>query len=237
MFVVGICAGNSGKLETFALPGLASVAADCETVVLRNQNGLASAYNEILALPLVQQPGVEGLILMHDDVELRDGQLLPKLREAFADPSIGVVGVIGGRGVRSLRWWDWSPVGRVEETRGILRFSPTEADADSVDGMFLALSSEVLRSGLRFDSATFDLWDGYDVDFCFEVRRAGWRVVTRDLDLVHHTKAVLADSARFDESSAKLREKWGLDVGVADRLRRAVTRLRARFAFTPSGRS
>lgn len=231
-FVVGICAGESGKLERHALPGLDAVLPDCPRIILRHQSSLAGAYNEVLRQASLVDD-LEGVLLIHDDVELRDPAILATVRRAFADESVGLVGVIGGRGVKSLSWWDWSPRGRVIETRGTLDFGGLGGDVDNVDGLLMALPARVACS-LRFDAETFDFFDGYDVDFAFQVRRAGYRVVVESIDLVHHTKAVLADNARFDDSTRRLQQKWSLTITARDHLRRRITRLRARWAFKPA---
>jgi hypothetical protein len=96
------------------------------------------------------------------------------------------------------------------------------------DGLLLAIAPDVARS-LRFDDVSFPRFDGYDVDFAFEVRRSGRRVVLADLDLHHHTKAVFDDAQHYEISNAQLTKKWGLSIGPVDRARRRATRLRSKW--------
>ena len=66
--------------------------------------------------------GVSGLVLIHDDVLLRDLQLPIKLNAFFADPTIGIVGATGASEVKNLDWWLYDAHGCVEETETIVCF-------------------------------------------------------------------------------------------------------------------
>lgn len=223
--MVGVCAGSSGSFERIALPALQRLTEVHHVVVRRDQHCIATAYNSILD-EVSETPGLDGVLLIHDDVELRDPEVFTKLRHRFADPVVGLVGVIGARRVKSLRWWDWDKRGRVSETRGVLDFGRFDDEVDCVDGLFLAIAPAVART-VRFDDVTFPRFDGYDVDYGFQVRRAGYTVRLVEVDLHHHTKATFADEVEFERALRAFSGKWGLTVTPWDRVRRRAAQVRS----------
>src|SRR3954462_10490546 len=102
MFLFGVCIGNESKYEAFAAPGLRKHCPHSPVLERRGQSSIFEAYNSILDQARTM-PAVEGLVLIHEDTEIRDGQLEDKLREQFAASTVAIVGVIGGRGIRSVR--------------------------------------------------------------------------------------------------------------------------------------
>ena len=79
---------------------------------------------------------------------------------------------------------------------GDIDFGGHDEDVDAVDGLLLVLSPWAVRN-LRFDADRFDHFHGYDVDFCFQARAAGRRVVVDDIELLHHTNGGYNDVADF----------------------------------------
>jgi methionine biosynthesis protein MetW len=93
------------------------------------------------------------------------------------------------------------------ETRGQIDFGGHPDDVDAVDGLLLVLSPWAVRN-LRFDADAFDAFHGYDVDFCFQARAAGRRVVVDDIGVFHHTKGGYGDEDAFRRADAAFRAKW-----------------------------
>lgn len=173
------------------------------------------------------QDDLEGYIFMHEDTEICDPHLLGYLREAFRDPQIGVVGVYGADQVKGLAWWDGRQKGlwpSHSPTKGLNGYPdpPTEytdygdPTVDCVDGCFMAISPWAAHN-VPFDSERFYGFHGFDVDFCFEVRKAGKRVVVSDIDVWHHTyggygdpDGALGGFAAWQKADAIFKEKWGL---------------------------
>jgi hypothetical protein len=122
-----------------------------------------------------------GLVLVHDDVVLRDPHLPSKLTTLFDDPTIGLVGAIGASGVQSVDWWLYDTHGWVEETERVIDFGRGTFDVDVVDGVLIAMSSTAMRQ-LRFDAGRFTGFHGYDCDISMQARSAGLRVVVAELD-------------------------------------------------------
>ena len=159
------------------------------------------------------RPDLEALVLLHQDVELRDGDLAETLRTCMRDPLVAVVGAVGCNGVHSLDWWRGRGVGGVlaPELAGPerLRGSPPRGEpVDTVDGLLLALSPWAVRT-LRFDERFARDFHGYDVDLCFQARERGRRVVVADIDVAHHAGLDFFDRRSWVPAYMLWHRKWG----------------------------
>ena len=206
MIGFAVCVGSPEVYRRYAQAGIARCAAPDSTVAEIETDTIFAGYNEALDA-FAPMGELEALVLLHEDVELRDPQLCPKLRRRFADESIAVIGVVGARDVRSLCWWEGEIRGRVTETRGVIDHGGGCHDVDAVDGLFMALSPWAVRE-LRFDDARFSGFHGYDVDLCLQAHAAGRRVVVDELEMTHHTRGGLGDATAFWQADAALRAKW-----------------------------
>jgi GT2 family glycosyltransferase len=224
VFAFGLVVSSEQQLERYALPGI-RLAAGPDPVVLvrREQDCIFAAYNSLLEEAL-ELDDLEGVVLLHQDLEIVDGEAIPKLRRAFADPSVGVVGVVGGVGVRAMGWWfserskgaygwDWLLDPEREEIFDPASFwhahLQRSGEVDAVDGMLMAISAPAARE-LRFDERLAPGFHGYDTDFCFEARRQGWRVRAEAIDVVHHNPADLPDREEFVRAHVAFAGKWGM---------------------------
>jgi hypothetical protein len=210
----GVCIGSEDGFAQFAEPGIVRASGPDAVVLKRSdQTSIFTAYNSILdeARGL---PDLEALVLLHDDTELRDPGFEARVRELFADPSIGLAGAIGGSQVTSLSWWEVEPHGRTSwdgfpgEGPRVDDFGTETVDVDSVDGFLLVLSPWVVAH-LRFDEKTFPGFLGYAADLSFTVRQSGKRVIVSDFPLHHH--AGPHDHREFLKANARWRAKWGFD--------------------------
>jgi hypothetical protein len=209
-FVYGFCIGPSGKYERFAQPSLQKHAPDAVVLERRDQTSILEAYNEIIDEYLSQKDPTAALVLMHEDVEILSS-VESQLAALFADPDVAIVGVIGGRGVRSVRWYrSRSRHGRVEDTfNGVNDFGGGPSDVDIADGLFLALSPWATKN-LRFDTGTYSGFHAYDADICMQARAHGKRVVVLELPLIHHTKGGFGNASNHRRSDDAFRAKWGI---------------------------
>ena len=207
MIAFAVCVGSHEKYRRYAAPGL-QLACEPDSLIaeVTADTSIFAAYNEVLDA-LRGRDDLEALVLLHEDTEIVDTAFCAKLRARFADPEVAIVGVVGARGVTSLRWWEGSGPGRVIETRGLVDFGGGCHDVDSVDGLLMALSPWAVDN-LRFDAQRFTGFHGYDADICFEARSAGRRVVVDELAVVHHTKGGYGDEAAFKAQDAAWRAKW-----------------------------
>ena len=170
---------------------------------------------------------LEGYIFIHEDTEVCDPQVLNKLRKAFRDPEIGVVGVYGADRVQSLAWWDGRQKGLYPSHEPLVGVNgypdpPTEytdygdPKVDCVDGCFMAISPWCAHN-VAFDIERYWGFHGFDVDFCFEVRKAGKAVVVSDIDVWHHTpggygdpRGALGGYEAWLTANDIFIDKWGL---------------------------
>ncbi|MCU1693582.1 MAG: strF [Frankiales bacterium] len=208
VFAVGVCIGNERKYSEVAALGLKEHA-ERDTVVLerREQPSIFAAYNSLLQ-EAQTIPDLEGLVLLHEDVLVRDRDWLNKLRAAFTDPEVGVVGVYGCRRPESLAWHTQASArGYVEETRFVIDKGRSREDVDVLDGLFLALSPRVVRD-LTFDEHRFQGWHGYDADICLQARALGLRAMTEFVDLLHDAKGGYGDRVQFLRTDLLFRQKW-----------------------------
>jgi Glycosyltransferase like family len=210
----GVCIGSDERFARFAEPGILRAAGPDPVVLKRwEQKSIFAAYNSILT-EARELRDLEALVLLHDDTELQDAGLEPKLKELFSDPSIGLAGAIGASHVTSLAWWEAERHGRASwngfpgEGPRVDDFGVETVDVDSVDGFLLVLSPWVVEH-LRFDDQTFHGFYGYAADFSFSVRRSGKRVVISDFPLHHHDR--FRDRRGFAQANVRWRAKWGFD--------------------------
>ncbi len=188
MIIYGVCVGGRGTFNSILRPSLPETA----TVLTRHrQTSIFDAYNSILD-EASMSPNVEALVLLHDDIELgADFEIQVRHALRFGD----VIGSIGSIGPRSIAWWDADRRGRVVDSRiGLQDFGGGIAEVDTIDGLVMILSP--VAQTLRFDSHGFRGFHGYDIDFCFQARHSGMRVIVAPLDLIHHSQHSLNDSGR-----------------------------------------
>lgn len=199
--------GPSGKFTTVAEPALAAVMAP-EDVLIREQgsDGICAAYNRILEAARGIE-GCEGVVLLHDDVAL-GANARDQLLRGLVEPGVGIVGVVGGRGLYGPQWVDARyRAGYADDFYGWRRYGRHVADVDVVDGLLLTVSPEAFRS-IDFDAEALPAFHGYDTDYCLQVRRAGLRVRVVHVDYVHRDKGGMGDTVAFERSTRVLMERW-----------------------------
>ena len=213
MIAYGICVGSDVRLERCARPGLRLVAhPEAPVAESRDNTSIGVAYNEILDA-FAPDPDLEALVLLHEDVELRGRGFESRVRHVLGDPTIAVIGAIGGVGVEHPAWWT-APgrCGRVADSYAVRDFGPEGGGAgtgevDAVDGLLLVLSPWAVRH-LRFDQVTFPGFHGYDVDFCFQARAAGQRVVVDRIELFHHNSNASVVWHDIGQAAVAFHDKW-----------------------------
>ena len=205
-------------------------------------SSIFSAYNRLLER-FADRDDLEALVLVHQDAEIVDADFCRIIRDALADPDVGVVGCVGAVGVRSIAWWEASVtcasfINRYAEHGGgdLPSFSWTwnEAPAyarigevETLDGFVLALSPWAVRN-VRFDES-LGQFHGYDLDFCLQVRDAGRKVMTADFRAIHHRALeMVPDPDEWTAAHIAVADKWDGRMGIGsgagswkDRARRA----------------
>ena len=222
MIVFGCSITAPDVYEKAAGPGF-ELAREPDSIVLANAaaGSIFRSYN-LLMDQAAEHDTLEALVLVHQDAVITSRDFCTMVREALADPDVGVVGCVGAIGVRTIAWWEgsvtWASfVHKYEELGGgeLPAFAWNDklppyartGEVDTVDGFVLCLSPWVVRN-LRFDEALGAL-HGYDLDFCLTVREAGKKVVTADLTVVHHHSLDLVSNPdTWIAAHNAVAEKW-----------------------------
>jgi hypothetical protein len=166
---------------------------------------------------------LEALVLLHQDSEILDSDFCSRLREALADPEVAIVGCAGAIGVRSIAWWEgavtWASFehryleqgggeikGRTWDRDDLPAYGQT-GEVDTIDGFMIAMSPWAVRN-LRFDEG-LGQFHGYDFDICLQARAAGKKVVTQDMQVIHHHSLdLIGDMRGWIDAHMKVAEKW-----------------------------
>jgi len=202
MIAYGTCVGSWHKLHRNVVPCIG----DRPLLALSGQTQLTVAYNTIL--DAYRGRGFDAVVLLHDDLELADRNAETEFLAALADPDVALVGVCGGKGDKSLAWWESETVGHQMTDSGILDFGPRTGDVAFIEGSLMVFSPWAIEN-LRFDER-YPGFLGYD-DVCLTAREAGKRVTVVDVDTHHHTTVGFkspAIAAAWDVAEEIFQEKW-----------------------------
>ena len=206
--------------EAHAGPGIALAAEpDSEIHPFAAAGAICNDYNLVLD-QLAGRDDLEALVLVDEDTEIADPEFCAKVRDALADPAVGLVGCAGATAVESVAWWEGAvtagPVihryreyggGEIDAFAWARPGARPPAAVDTVGGFLLVLSPWTARS-LRFDEA-LRLGVGFDLDFALRVRQAGRKVVAADLRVIRHRGLeVVEDLDVWVEGHIDLAEKW-----------------------------
>jgi SAM-dependent methyltransferase len=216
VFAFATAVSNESIYENVAHRGIRRVAEPDSVVLTRRRLSLADAYNQMLD-EAGRLEGLEALVMMHQDTELRDPAFTAKARARLTDPEVAMVGALGVRGVRGGAMWmpDHVGYGRItEELFGLERVLATGNTAgahevDALDGFLFVLSPWAVRS-LRFDPAFDEAFHSYDLDFCFQARARGKKLVVEQIDVIHRRQPRVIDDS-LKKAAAIWRRKWTWD--------------------------
>lgn len=218
MIIFGTVSAYPEKLATQCAPGIArSMNGEAyeHKVLKTNGREIFSGYASLLAhASLVfgdSNRTDDALVLLHDDLELRDTSFSAKVASLMSDPGIGVAGLIGSTGEASLAWWEGARRGRVfDDAYGLHDFGGFDfgSSVDSLDGMFLIVSPWVCRR-LRLANLGYDGFHGYADELCRQARKLGKRAVVADITAHHHSKGGYAGGVEtWDAANENFRKRW-----------------------------
>jgi hypothetical protein len=215
VLIFGTVSAFPEKLATQCAPGIArSMNGESYEHIVMKSNGreIFSAYDRIMSdarfLFDEGEPG-DALVLLHDDLELRDPNLADKIAALMADPSIAVAGLIGSTGARSLAWWEGTRYGRVtDDTYGLHNFAGFGFDVDSLDGMLLILSRWACGQTCLVNRG-YEGFHGYADELCRQARALGKRAVVTDITAHHHSEGgYVGGAASWSAANANFRKRW-----------------------------
>ena len=208
MIVFGVTRSSGAGYAKFAESGLRRILEPDSVVMIKEgASSISAAYNEILDATCRDHPDAEAVVLLHQDLEILDAEFYAKVRSKLEDGTVGLIGVIGARDVRSIVYWRATIVGYVEEGSRTLDFGRGCHEVDAIDGMLMILGPQTFRA-LRFDEDVARGFHGYDIDFSSQVRASDLRVIVDDLEVVHHTKGGYGDRRGYLSASRAWRRKW-----------------------------
>lgn len=202
MIGYGTCVGSWEKLTRNVIPRTG----DRPLFALSGQTQLTVAYNTILDAH--RGRGMDAVILLHDDLDLVDPDAEVKFLAALTDDDVALVGVCGGKGDKTLAWWESEKVGHQMTDSGLLDFGPRTGDVAFIEGSVMVFSPWAVEH-LRFDPR-YPGFLGYD-DICLAARTRGKRVTVVDVDTHHHTTVGFKSAAikeSWDEAERIFQAKW-----------------------------
>jgi hypothetical protein len=183
--IYGVCVGDDAVFSAFAERSIRRSEPDAVILTRTGQQSIARAYNSILTEAREHNPGA--LVLLHEDVELRDQQLPSKLRRLFADETVAIAGAVGGWRVPSMAWWEGEElIGSAPDRFRSNTYPRRSGDVQQADGILLCFSPWAIQN-LRFDEH-FRGFHGYDADICRQALAADRRVVVTETTLFHHNR-------------------------------------------------
>ncbi len=240
MIVFGTCVGYPEKLAKYAAPGVQfSMRGEGYRYLAEPSNGedIFPVYQTILEKTR-EMDNVEALVLLHDDLEIRDPYLAQKIRAAFDNPDVAILGAIGSRGLKKehgINWWEAEGKGYAVDGRGghcvtdfgfdrdvveapfyagqepKLEYKPRRTYVDTVDGMLLILSPWAIRN-LTLKGLGYHGFHGYPEELCAQARKLfseDKKVQVTRFELFHHTQGgVTGDRAAYDRSAERFRSRW-----------------------------
>src|SRR5579875_606722 len=170
--------------------------------------GFVRAVNA--ALREVQAPVV---LFMNNDITLSPMAIARGLHRLAKDPVIGAVGakILRTHGrlqeAGSMIWRDGSVLGYMRDAAATVPEANFLREVDFASGTFLFVRTQALRQiggfDERFSPAYYE-----DVDFCFRLQEAGWRVVYDPAVMITHFEHASlrssADAARWMEERRKV---------------------------------
>lgn len=225
VFAFVVPTADRARHERCAAPGI-ELAREPDSLVVTVEGGDAPALrvNEVLDR-LALLPDLEGVVVLHEDLVLEDPAALVVLRDAFAEPSVAIAGLIGAAHTPHLAWWEGEATGRLgtpHVPQGAAVAHRRSGTVATVDGAFLALSPWAVRT-LRFDAAQARDFHGYDVDLCATARHHGRRVVVVPIAARHEHHARFSDADRWARSDLRYRARWTIGRALTTRLHEELT--------------
>lgn len=178
-----------------------------EIVGIHDARSLAEGYNRG-----ARRARGDILAFSHDDVEIVSPDLGDAIARATA--TLDVAGIIGTSKVISAYWpnaghpflhgWIAQPAKDGKRFYvGVFGVDgPVSEPLQGLDGMFFVAKRHVVEK-VPFDEATFDGFDGYDIDFSFAAHLAGFKVgTTAEIALIH------ASGGKFDDDWKRYAQRF-----------------------------
>jgi len=186
----------------------------------KNKYSIFSAYNEGL-----HRAKFPYLCFMHDDILFHTQDWGQKVIEHFKNPKIGVIGVAGGHFIPKTpaSWASTKCVSlniiqnsyeknitthnhftKLEYSQG------RSTDVVALDGVWICIPKTLFKT-ISFDEKTFNSFHFYDLDICFQARKAGYQAQVVNNILIEHFSWGNWDKTWY-ESANLFFNKWKDDL-------------------------
>jgi Glycosyltransferase like family len=191
MIAFGTAVSDWATYERIALPGIERVVEPDSSILTRfGHDSIQQPYNQMMD-EVARRPGLEALVLLHQDLELTDDDLLSRIRRVLEDPRVGLLGALGARNSQLHRWFAPEEIfgfaiGADHMGPDEVRLSTGPHEVDGLDGALLILAPWVVRH-LRFSERLANGFHGYDADISLRVRAHGGTVICEDIPCRHHS--------------------------------------------------
>ena len=182
---------------------------EAEYIPIRGAASMAAGYNEGM-----RRSQAKYKVYLHQDTLVVNKHLVQDLLQLFADPAVGLVGVIGCRSLpKTGVWWDgMRPYGRVlhaceaESTVDTVCRQPEGQymEVEALDGLLLAAQQDI-----PWREDLFTGWHFYDISACKEFARRGYRVIVpqqEDFWCIHCPKEKPTAASYWEYRKIFLRE-------------------------------
>lgn len=220
-----ICTREAAALAVVSENIVATIGVPHEIIAIDNSKsryGICEAYN-IGAT----RAKYDLLCLMHEDIRFHTAGWGQTVVNTLRDPTIGVLGVTGGmyQVAAPAAWWGCGLELCRENVLNIFADGHTEMDLRNpegqrltdvavVDGLWMCSRKEVWQKH-PFDAQTFQEFHFYDVDYCTEIFKHGYRIcVTFDLLIEHHSRGSVNNSWLHNALKYQEKRRGQLPFGV-----------------------
>lgn len=220
--IVTATRANEGKAHKLELiESLQSIPRDLYDISINylNTEGLSKVYNGYLTKEIASK--YDCIIYVHDDVYIDDLKVFAKIEDMFKE-GYAVVGLAGATEVqlKTPALWhlmserkNWS--GAVahpfdEKTMLTTSFGPVPKRCLVMDGLFLAVApTQLIVNEIYFDEQF--KFHHYDIDFCLQCNKAGLKMTTTNINVVHASPGLNSKDKTYKKSEELFKLKYVKD--------------------------
>lgn len=176
----------------------------------RYDSNILVGLNDAMSAVVPSSP--EAIVFVHPDCAILDPLFTEKVRRYLADPTVGVIGVIGSVGASSMHWWvarerhGW--VHHKEGEEGV-HFDRGDHEVDTVDGLLFVLTPRMFDYRWPADEYPAVNHHAYPEEVCCSAKERGLKVIQIDSEVRHATTPGFAGGKEaWDAANEVFRRRW-----------------------------
>lgn len=179
-----------------------------------NTQSLSQVYNKAIDLALETEK--DYLVLCHDDVIIESDipYKLPDILRSDYD-MVGVAGATQCKLSEPALWHIMGGQGNLHGAvahgnvteKAMTSFGPYPKRVLLVDGVFMAIHRRVFEK-IRFDDTNPTGFHFYDLDYCLQAHKAGFKIGVSDIMITHASPGLKEFTPEFNEGQKWFLEKW-----------------------------